>query len=98
MPLFCISTLMLRIGLRLVGLNNCLVIAYRFKISKLEQLYSIISFPNYKNGSQKEYIEITDFYFTGTVKSILGSSINYYLILGCFFPVSILNQVNVSVL
>ena len=35
MPLFCISTLILRIGLRLVDLNNYLVILYKFKISRL---------------------------------------------------------------
>ena len=35
MPLFCISILILRIGLRLVDLNNYLVILYKFKISTL---------------------------------------------------------------
>ena len=34
MLLFCISILMLRIGLRLVDLNNYLVIAYMFKINR----------------------------------------------------------------
>ena len=34
MPLFCISILILRIGLRLVDLNNYLVILYKFKISR----------------------------------------------------------------
>ena len=34
MMLFCISILMLRIGLRLVDLNNYLLIAYMFKINR----------------------------------------------------------------
>ena len=34
MLLFCISILMLRIGLRLVDRNNYLVIAYMFKINR----------------------------------------------------------------
>ena len=43
----------------------------------------MISFPNYKNGPLKEYVEITDFCFIGTVKSVLSSSINhYYLVKG----------------
>ena len=50
---------MLCISLRLVDLNNNLDVAYRFKISRPKQLFSIVSFSNYKR-LPKEYIKITD--------------------------------------
>ena len=68
----------MHIGLRLVDLNNHVDIAYRFKISRPKYLFSIASFSNYKKDSQKGYIEMTDFYFLGTVKSVVSSSIIYY--------------------
>ena len=48
MPLFCISILILRIGLRLVDLNNYLVILYKFKISRLLRIdLRLVNLNNY---------------------------------------------------
>ena len=48
MPFFCISTLILRIGLRLVDLNNYLVILYKFKISRLLRIdLRLVNLNNY---------------------------------------------------